>query len=196
MKRSLLAISALLASLSALFMFTGLDDATLSLIALARTPLLTSFMRGVAFLGSVGFLFPFNLLMIWRQYPKKGRRALLLPLATLSVWLLNHLIKLTVGRARPAIGAIAVERTLSFPSGHAMVNSFFVMALAFRHYKKIKNKWIFLPSGLYILLMCFNRLYLGVHYPSDVLAGSSLGLLLQTIFSRLEEGESPRKYGE
>ncbi len=194
MKRKLLIISLILAVFGALFYFLEWDEPLLALIAHLRTPGFTSAMHIVAFLGTVKFLLPLNILMIILEAKRDKWKSLQIPLGTLATWVLNSLIKNIIRRERPAISPLAKESSLSFPSGHAMVNSFFIMSLAIRYYRKRQKSFVFVLASLYILLMCFNRLYLGVHYPSDVLIGSSLGLFLSAIFMLREVGETPQKY--
>jgi len=89
-------------------------------------------------------------------------------------YLLNVAIKLVVRRPRPQLDGIPplidTPTQLSFPSAHATAS--FAAATLFNSVKKL--------PGLYHLaaLMAISRVYLGVHYPSDVVAGSALGCLL------------------
>lgn len=92
--------------------------------------------------------------------------------------LLTQLIKYTVQRPRPALWAsLRPEHTFSFPSGHAMDTAALAAALFFalpRH----RRWWALAP--LFALAVGAARMYLGVHYPSDVLAGwsSAVGWVL------------------
>lgn len=85
--------------------------------------------------------------------------------------LLTQAIKYSVARPRPALWlSLRPEHTLSFPSGHAMDTAALAAALFFalpRH----RRAWALAP--LFALGVGWARLYLGVHYPSDVLAGWS-----------------------
>ena len=85
---------------------------------------------------------------------------------------LNLILKLVFKRQRPALWDLLVfEPTFSFPSGHAMASS----ALAFALIIALKNEPYQVPLRVlamaYILFIGFTRLYLGVHYPTDILAG-------------------------
>ncbi len=193
MKRRLLTISLILALLSVVFYISDWDTPILVFFTRLRTPALTRLMHVVAFMGSVRFLLPFNLLFILFTFREERWHSLCIPLGTLSVWILNSLIKNIVKRQRPAISALALEKSLSFPSGHAMVSSFFIMSLAMRYYKKHHKSAVFVFAALYILLMGINRIYLGVHFPSDVLAGSSFGLFLFALTLPSETGRKPSK---
>ncbi|WP_143415750.1 phosphatase PAP2 family protein [Geobacillus sp. E263] len=86
---------------------------------------------------------------------------------------LNTFIKDLVGRARPPF-AQGVHG-FSFPSGHAMVGSIYLLLIAYflsKEVKKASQRWvIFFIFGLLALLTGLSRLSLQVHYPSDVLAG-------------------------
>jgi membrane-associated phospholipid phosphatase len=100
--------------------------------------------------------------------------------------LLTQAIKFFVTRPRPALWAsIRPEHTFSFPSGHAMDTAALAAALFFvlpRH----RRLWALAP--LFALAVGSARMYLGVHYPSDVLAGwsSAVGwvLLVQLVAAR------------
>ncbi|MFB5166625.1 phosphatase PAP2 family protein [Parageobacillus toebii] len=91
---------------------------------------------------------------------------------------LNTFIKDLVGRARPPF-AQGVHG-FSFPSGHAMVGSIYLLLIAYflsKEVKKASQRWmIFFIFGLLALLTGLSRLSLQVHYPSDVLAGLLLGI--------------------
>jgi undecaprenyl-diphosphatase len=91
---------------------------------------------------------------------------------------LNTFIKDLVGRARPPF-AQGVHG-FSFPSGHAMVGSIYLLLIAYflnKEVKKASQRWvIFFIFGLLALLTGLSRLSLQVHYPSDVLAGILLGI--------------------
>jgi undecaprenyl-diphosphatase len=91
---------------------------------------------------------------------------------------LNTFIKDLVGRARPPF-AQGVHG-FSFPSGHAMVGSIYLLLIAYflsKEVKKASQRWmIFFIFGLLALLIGLSRLSLQVHYPSDVLAGLLLGI--------------------
>jgi undecaprenyl-diphosphatase len=91
---------------------------------------------------------------------------------------LNTFIKELVGRERPPF-AQGVHG-FSFPSGHAMVGSIYLLLIAYflsKEVKKASQRWmIFFIFGLLALLIGLNRLSLQVHYPSDVLAGFLLGI--------------------
>lgn len=96
----------------------------------------------------------------------------------MDVLLCNGIIKPLVARIRPfdlntAVKLIIAKPTdYSFPSGHAAASFAATSALYFRRSK------LWIPAFLLALLISFSRLYLYVHYPSDVLAGIALGILL------------------
>lgn len=147
-----------------------------------RTPWLTSFFRFMTTLGNtttiivvvslaVGLLIAFRL---WFDI------AFLLA-ATIGTSILTTLMKSVVGRGRPELVDRLVTATgNSFPSGHSSqaVACYGALAyLASRHVTSRRARiWIGLTAAVLIFLIGISRVYLGVHWPSDVIAGWSLGL--------------------
>ena len=107
--------------------------------------------------------------------------ALLLLIATWGGVAINSLLKSTFDRPRPQVFEWGAQvLTSSFPSGHAMTATITygtVAYLAARLQRRRLSRWITMGlAGLMIILICTSRLYLGVHYPSDVVAGALMGL--------------------
>ena len=106
--------------------------------------------------------------------------SLLLIFSLLSGWLLNVLLKLSFHRERPTIDHLVDVGGYSFPSGHAMVSTIFYGMLGYTLWRIVKNKrrsswYVVLLTIFLILAIGTSRVYLGVHYPSDVIAGFSFG---------------------
>lgn len=125
------------------------------------------------------------LLLIARR---RQRAALFLALAALGSGL-GPLLKLIVARPRPALWArLEPVDGFSFPSGHALATALVVLALCLLAWRT-RWHWLILVPGLaFVAAVGLSRVYLGVHYPSDVfaswtLAGAWLGLLHLTLFS-------------
>lgn len=100
--------------------------------------------------------------------------------------LLFEIIKVLVGRARPE-SMLVYEPAMSFPSGHATIATvlaWFVYLVFYKQLSSIKQKALFLLCCLYALTMSFTRVYLNVHYLSDVIAGMALGSLWMIFLSK------------
>lgn len=106
-----------------------------------------------------------------------------------TITLINLIIKMIVHRDRPLDIGLIVETSYSFPSGHAMVSMAFYGFLIYLIYHKVKNpgkKFFCCTSlSLIILFIGFSRIYLGVHYTSDVLAGYSFSLGYLIIYTHI-----------
>ncbi len=102
---------------------------------------------------------------------------------------LNLLLKNIVQRPRPVGYRLIDENGYSFPSGHAMVNMAFYGYLIYLVYKYVKNKyikWILIVLlGSLILGIGVSRIYLGVHYTSDVLAGFLISLSYLIVYVKV-----------
>lgn len=88
---------------------------------------------------------------------------------------LNLILKSLLQRPRPTEFRIINETGYSFPSGHSMISMAFYGFIIYLIYEKVKNKYIKWTSitllSILIVMIGFSRIYLGVHYVSDVLAG-------------------------
>lgn len=107
--------------------------------------------------------------------------ALLLAVATIGGLALNGVLKIGFNRPRPEVVEWGTQAfSSSFPSGHAMSATIVystVAYLAARLQKRLWSKLLTMFSAfVMIVLICVSRLYLGVHYPSDVAAGVTIGL--------------------
>jgi membrane-associated phospholipid phosphatase len=106
---------------------------------------------------------------------------------------LANLLKVLVDRARPAISdhdwaaLIATPSSSSFPSGHAATAFGAATALALLHRRL---RW---PALALAALIAFSRVYLGVHYPLDVIAGSLIGVAAGVAGARLATGAAARR---
>ena len=106
---------------------------------------------------------------------KNKKTSLLIGINLVTITILNQLLKFVLQRPRPTEFKIINETGYSFPSGHSMISMAFYGFLIYLIYKNVKNKYLktFLISFLSILIIMIgiSRIYLGVHYTSDVCAG-------------------------
>ncbi|KAE8558061.1 phosphatase PAP2 family protein, partial [Paenibacillus polymyxa] len=103
------------------------------------------------------------------------RELLFLAVAVLGSVLLNTVLKMLFRRARPEINRIIEANGYSFPSGHSMTAFSMYAALTFLLWKHVPSRigriLLVVLSSLLIVTIGTSRIYLGVHYPSDVVGG-------------------------
>src|ERR1019366_4553624 len=154
-----------------------LDTPIRNAVHARSSPPVTAMMRGVSLFGSEVCLVPLGVILVWWLVAAKRRRAAVgLAVAALGAEALDQIMKLLFDRPRsgPFFG-LASPITHSFPSGHAMVSCCFfgVLAaiLAARERSRARRVAIFAAAALLVAVMGFSRVYLGFHYPTDVLGG-------------------------
>ncbi len=164
-----------------------MDTAILKFFESFRSPALDYVFGIISFFGE-GIAVGGIVLLLWWLL---GSRAEQLFFTALTSAPLNSMMKVGVHRPRPYAAGVVELRwvetpffstanlgdNLSFPSGHAQATTSALVAISLRAKGK-KKIAAFLASILWILLVCCSRLYFGVHYPTDLLAGIVFGTII------------------
>jgi undecaprenyl-diphosphatase len=134
------------------------------------------FVRDMTSLGSTGVLTWMTLLfVVYAMRSNNKSWAVYIALNVSLATLCNHGLKLLIARPRPELVAHVSEVfTYSFPSGHAMLSAvvYLTFALFLVEIRQGKQRVFMMTSAvLTVMLVGLSRIYLGVHWPSDVLAG-------------------------
>ena len=121
---------------------------------------------------------------IYALFKKKWDKAFLVFSSFAGGLIINGILKAMIGRERP-IDALIHYSDMSFPSGHALASTIFFSLLVFLFTKKITNNYLreifVVVSVLLVVSVCISRIYLNVHWFSDVLSGIALGLFWSTL---------------
>ena len=181
------------------------DSTTQAVVYSLRDPALTQLMFFISFLGSKEFLFAISLVIIVIFCVKNKRRAAATYTAILLLSAgLNNLIKFAVHRDRPTLLPIEEASFYSFPSGHSMNSLVFYGLLAYFAFHYTRNRKLgfaaYTAAAVMVAAIGFSRVYLGAHYPTDVLAGFLAGICVLTsaiavdktlqLYKLLKESES------
>ncbi|MBH9964668.1 phosphatase PAP2 family protein [[Bacillus] enclensis] len=158
----------------------GFDNGVFDIVHSFISPKLTTLMTSITFLGGVKWLSICTVgivivLLFMKKYPLALFVALTVGLGAAFNWLLKWIFK----RDRPDIEALIEQGGYSFPSGHSMGSFIFYGAAAFMLFRALDKrlyKWICVVFlSLLIISIGLSRVYLGVHYPSDIIAGFTAG---------------------
>jgi membrane protein DedA with SNARE-associated domain/membrane-associated phospholipid phosphatase len=157
------------------------DESILLWLGDHRDPLLTDVMRAITIFGGTVFTASALSIAVLISYIRSGSLKLpaFLTFALIGDVGLSPVMKLVVGRPRPDFSELIDVGFHAFPSGHATSAAVICASLAFvltRHQSWRVAVWIWTAAGMVAFLIGFSRLYLGVHWPTDVLAGWLLGL--------------------
>lgn len=143
---------------------------------------LSSILKCVTHLGGVAFIVLLGVLCF--MFCKKNRWFITFDLVGCTV--INQTIKHIVRRPRPNVLRLVEESGYSFPSGHSMISVAFYGLVIYFVYKNINNKylkWALISLlSLLILTICFSRIYVGVHYFTDVVGGFFLALAYLIVY--------------
>jgi undecaprenyl-diphosphatase len=159
------------------------DDTVRNFVHSFASPALTNLMHIASFLGSTIFLIIFGtIIVIFFLFLKRRRPAAIFAITTVGSGILISTLKLLFKRARPEpFFDTILPASFSFPSGHSLGSLCFYLALAAIITVRIENRiaqiatWI--TAIFLVLLIGISRIYLGVHFPSDVVAGYAVGLI-------------------
>ena len=167
-----------------------IDSSVYNFLISFKNDRLTNFFRFITKFSNVAFLVIFVLIVLLIL---RNKDAVFVIFNLIFLRLLNYVIKIIIKRDRPNILRLIKIGEYSFPSGHAMISMGVYGYLIYLIYKKIKNPYIkylgIIILSLLIILIGISRIYLGVHYFSDVVAGYTLSLIYLIIFIRVR-----RKY--
>ncbi|NCN44968.1 MAG: hypothetical protein COU63_00085 [Candidatus Pacebacteria bacterium CG10_big_fil_rev_8_21_14_0_10_36_11] len=166
----------------------NLDNQFISWVNTIRTPLLTQTMFFFTHLGGAVILSLATLIISLLLLKKHRKETALFLISMIMGVVINSTLKTMFDRPRPQFNALAYESTYSFPSAHAMNNFIFYILLTYLTYHLSKNKKLTSLVGIFSISMVgiisFSRIYLGVHYFSDVIAGFVAGFWwIMTILS-------------
>ena len=112
--------------------------------------------------------------LVWK---KRKRDALIFSLFLIAGFLLENIVKIAIQRERPPYGIIHVSG-YSFPSGHAMMTALLFLMICYLYRKRL----LYIISIFIPLLVGISRIYLNVHWLSDVIAGYTLAICMFSIF--------------
>jgi undecaprenyl-diphosphatase len=173
------------------------DSAVRTAVHSFATPALTTLMFAISFMGSggliAGALLAFALFrhFLWR------RAAIWLAVDLAGALILDLSLKFAFHRPRPVPFFGPVPSTYSFPSGHSLFSFCFYGVLAGLLERRTKSGWlrVFLwtTAALLVLAIGLSRIYLGVHYPSDILAGYLAGTIWVASMLALDRMRRQRK---
>lgn len=179
---------------------SSLDDNILLFFQeVIRNPFLTPILRVITTLGNGGAIW-IALTVLMLVLPKTRKVGFMTSLSLIGTLLVNNMfLKNIVNRTRPyelIEGLTYLVRTpvdSSFPSGHSAC-SFAVACIMFRRLPKKYG----VPALILAILIALSRLYVGVHYPSDVLFGTISGIVISYVAEAFAEWIMKRKgrFGE
>lgn len=153
------------------------DSQVISLVQGRESLLLTSVMKVLSFIGSAPIIIIVSLFILFFLYKVlKHRHELILFIGVMvGSPILNFILKELFKRARPDFYRLVEISGYSFPSGHAMNAVTFYGILTFLLWRHIPVRWgrvvLLLFSGMMVLGIGLSRIYLGVHYPTDIIGG-------------------------
>ena len=160
----------------------AVDVELLQTLESARSPIWTSIMLGITRVGrGECTIFVVVALVLWILLRLRApREALFLAAVNIGTSILSPTFKHLIERPRPTpdvVAAITNPQSFSFPSGHAMSAMVFYTSLALvaRHLSPLLYPYALALAAFMIPVMGFTRMYLGVHYTTDVVAGWSMG---------------------
>lgn len=151
-----------------------------------KSDLLTSFFRYISFLFSPLMITIYCILLL--IFLKEKKKSISICTIMLLEVIINSVVKIIIGRSRPTILPLVTEKSYSYPSGHTMSVVILICIISrlikneFKHHEYLIN--IF--SILLILLVGLSRIYLGVHYFSDIIGGILLALIVILLFNKKE----------
>lgn len=153
------------------------DEYLRNLVHERSSPALTRVMIAASRFGGPGWLIPLGVVLAFAFLLAEWRRGALLVVVTIAgAGLLNSMLKQSFARARPAaFFEYPLPVSHSFPSGHAFFAASFFGGLAVLVSGRVRSValrvLLWIVTIALVLLIGFSRVYLGVHYPSDVFAG-------------------------
>ncbi|HHF59193.1 MAG TPA: phosphatase PAP2 family protein [Thermoplasmatales archaeon] len=124
-----------------------------------------------------GIVFISALTVLALMYGKRKRDALIFSLFLIVGFLLESIAKIATQRERPPYGIIHVSG-YSFPSGHAMMTALLFLLICYLYRKRL----LYIISIFIVSLVGISRIYLNVHWLSDVIAGYALAICMFSIF--------------
>lgn len=156
----------------------GWEAAAVQAVVPLRNPILTEVAFGVKSLGSIVFA---GILVAGMYLLGEQRGAIIAAVSAGLSGTITYLLKVLVARPRPPVEAMLAASTPSFPSGHTTIA--FALAVSLGELEPDIRKYLYLIASSVAL----TRIYLGVHYPSDILAGAVIGAGCGLIVVRYQE---------
>lgn len=158
------------------------DESVRSLIHQLSSPTFTRVMRFVTNLGDWQVILTGTLgLCLYLWYRRDGAHIVVVLISMAGAGMLDAMLKVIFHRPRPDPFFVAKPSTYSFPSGHALISLCFYGLLAGTFSSGLSKKWqralMWSAAAFLIAIIGLSRVYLGVHWPSDVLAGYAAALI-------------------
>ncbi len=146
----------------------------------------------VSLIGSGKFLLPvIGIIVFFLLLKKKYYVSKLLLASTVGSYAINFILKMIFQRTRPLEFFRVNQKGFSFPSGHSMVTMSLYLMIAYiltRNERNMRKKRIIYGmSIIFVLLMGFSRIYLGVHWPTDVVGGYLVGYVVYYASTKIIE---------